>query len=327
MWRRLALLGLLLASACAREPLPRMAAMREAPVSFTDDLDVASLRRVFERSLPVWRKRGQTRTADAALAVLDAWSKTTDVDTRRRALGEHFRIEAVHDDLLMTAYYQPELSARSRPDARFRYPLYRPPKSPGAYTRAQIEGGALAGRGLELAWTDDPFQLFLLHVQGSGRVRFDDGRRLGVRFAATNGRPYTSLSRVMIDAGLVTKANADVPGLAAAMEPLSVEQRAALMAQNQRYTFFALADDGDPVGSMGVPLTPGRSIATDQGVVPAGTIAYLTTPSVQRLVVSQDTGAGVRGAHVDLFVGAGDAAADFAGRARDRGRLFVLRPR
>jgi membrane-bound lytic murein transglycosylase A len=111
------------------------------------------------------------------------------------------------------------------------------------------------------------------------------------------------------------------------MEPLSVERRAALMAENERYTFFEVADAGDPVGSMGVPLTPGRSIASDQRVVPAGTIAYLTTPSVQRLVVSQDTGAGVRGAHVDLFVGAGEEAADFAGRARDRGRLFVLRPR
>jgi membrane-bound lytic murein transglycosylase A len=327
MWPRLAVLGLLLASACAPDPLPRMAVMREAPVSFADDLDVASLERVIQRTLPVWRRRGQGRLAAAALALLDVWAATDDVEVRRRALGEHFRIESVHDDLLMTAYYQPELAARSRPDGRFRHPLYRPPQNPGAHSRAEIEAGALSGRGLEIAWTDDPFQLFLLHVQGSGRIRLEDGRRLGVRYAATNGRRYTSLARVMIDAGLVTKANADVPGLAAAMEPLSVERRAALMAENERYTFFEVADAGDPVGSMGVPLTPGRSIASDQRVVPAGTIAYLTTPSVQRLVVSQDTGAGVRGAHVDLFVGAGEEAADFAGRARDRGRLFVLRPR
>jgi len=326
-------MGLMLASACGPEPrpLPRIAVVRAAPLTFADDLDVASLRRVIERTLPVWRARGQLRTATAALELLDAWAGTTDPAARQRALGEHFRVEAVHDDLLMTAYYEPELAARSRPDARFCHPLYRPPKDLAArrpyHTRAEIEAGALAGRGLELAFTDDPFKLFLLHVQGSGRIRLEDGRRLGVRYAATNGRPYTSLARVMIDAGLVTKADADVPGLAAALEPLSVEQRAALMAENERYTFFQLADAGDPVGSMGVPLTPGRSIATDQAVVPAGTLAYLTTPSVQRLVVSQDTGAGVRGAHVDLFVGAGEAAADFAGRARDRGRLYVLRPR
>lgn len=300
--------------------------MRATP-EFADDLDVASLRRAVERSMPVWRKRGQTEMVNAASALVAAWASTTDPDALRQALGKHFRVAAVHDDLLMTAYYQPELLVRARPDARFRHPIYGPPKSPGAHTRAEIDAGALRGRGLELAWTDDPFQLFLLHVQGSGRIRFEDGRTVGVRFAATNGRPYTSLARVMIDEGLVTKANADVPGLASALEPLSPQERAALLARNQRYTFFKLADAGDPIGSMGVPLTPGRSIASDQAVVPAGTIAYLVTPSVQRLVVSQDTGAGVRGAHVDLFVGAGDKAADFAGRARDRGVLYVLRPR
>lgn len=322
------MVGLALLAACASEaPLPRVATMRAASPSFTDDLDVASLERVIERSLPAWRKRGQTATAKAATALLAAWASTSEPEARRHALGRYFRVVAVHDDLLMTAYYQPELAARSRPDARFRHPIYAPPKQPGAHTRAEIEAGALRGRGLELAWTDDPFQLFLLHVQGSGRIRLDDGRRLGVRYAATNGRPYTSLARVMIDAGLVTKANADVPGLEAALAPLPVSERAALMARNARYTFFQLADPGDPVGSMGVPLTPGRSIATDQGVVPAGTLAWLSTPSVQRLVVSQDTGAGVRGAHVDLFVGAGERAADFAGRARDRGVLYVLRPR
>jgi len=301
--------------------------MRATAPSFSDDLDLASLERVIARSLPVWRKRGQTSTARAATALLAAWASTTDAEARRDALGRHFRVAAVHDDLLMTAYYQPELVVRARPDARFRHPIYAPPKNPAAHSRAEIDAGALRGRGLELAWTDDPFQLFLLHVQGSGRIRFEDGRRLGVRFAATNGRPYTSLARVMIEAGLVTKATADVPGLEAALAPLPATERAALMAENARYTFFKLADAGDPVGSMGVPLTPGRSIATDQGVVPAGTIAWLTTPSVRRLVVSQDTGAGVRGAHVDLFVGAGDDAADFAGRARDRGVLYVLRPR
>lgn len=227
----------------------------------------------------------------------------------------------------MTAYYEPELAARTRPDARFRFPLYAPPPG-GAPSRAAIDSGALAGRGLEIAWTDDPLGLFLLHVQGSGRLRFADGSVRPALFAGTNGQPYVALARVLIDEGYLTRDDATVPGIRRVMATLPAERQRALMQQNPRYVFFKLgAQPGDPVGSMGVPLTAGRSIATDPTLLPPGSIGYLVTPTTRRFVVAQDVGAAIKGAHVDLFVGPGAAAEAFAGSARDRGTLYLLEPR
>jgi membrane-bound lytic murein transglycosylase A len=184
--------------------------------------------------------------------------------------------------------------------------------------------GALDGRGLEIAWADDPLALFLLQVQGSGRLRFPD-RVQPVRFAGTNGRPYRALGAEMIAHGLLGKDEADIPGIRRVFATLPEDRQLALLATNPRYGFFQPAD-GDPVGSLGVPLTPGRSIAADPALLPPGSLALLVTPRVTRFVVVQDTGAAIVGPHVDLFVGAGPEAEAFAGSARDRGTLYLLAP-
>src|SRR4029077_18551493 len=104
------------------------------------------------------------------------------------------------------------------------------------------------------------------------------------------------------------------------------EQR-ALMAENPRYVFFTMTDASrGPIGSMGVELTPMRSVATDPELVPAGTIGYVVTPTVRRFVVAQDTGGAIRGAHADLFAGAGTEAEQFAGRQKETGTMYVLVP-
>src|SRR5262249_34365210 len=132
--------------------------------------------------------------------------------------------------LLLTAYYEPELAARLAPDPTFHHPIYGRPRDlvdvdPAALdvtcacrsvsgrlqggsvrpfpTRAEIDAGALSGRGLEVAWAADPIALFQLHIQGSGRLRLDDGRVLGIRFAGTNGRPYRSIARALTERGLL----------------------------------------------------------------------------------------------------------------------------
>src|SRR6185369_12421008 len=109
------------------------------------------------------------------------------------------------------------------------------------------------------------------------------------------------------------------------LESVPPEERDALFATNERYTFFRLTEGG-PVGSFGVELTPGRSIATDPRLVPPGTVAYLATPTVRRFVVSQDTGGAISGAHADLFLGFGDEAGERAGRTRERGALYLILP-
>jgi membrane-bound lytic murein transglycosylase A len=291
---------------------------------FTDDAQLAALRQAIARTQPAWRKRGDIASAAAAQRLLDALS--ADPAARRRAIAGAFRVLRVRDPILMTAYYEPELAAKATPDARFRYPLYAKPPG-GAPSRAAIDAGALAGRGLEIAWTDDPLGLFLLQVQGSGRLRYPDGTVRPALFSGTNEQPYKALARVLVERGLLTREEATVPGIRRVMAGLPEDQQRALMQENPRYVFFKLGErPGDPVGSLGVPLTAGRSIATDPTLVPSGRIAYLVTPSVRRFVVAQDVGGGVKGAHVDLFVGPGAAAEAFAGSARDRGTLYLLDP-
>jgi membrane-bound lytic murein transglycosylase A len=348
-WWWVGLACLILSAGCGPKtpPGPLIPVEPDALPEFSDDLDLASLRVAIERTMPRWAAAGDVDSTLAATRLLDAIERGADGDGRRVAVAVAYEVEQTRDPLLMTSYYEPELRGRSRPDAVFRYPIYaKPPNlteekrdgqkvvgrrlpdgslAPYA-SRAEIEAGALVGRGLELAWTDDPLRLFLLHVQGSGRLRMDDGRVLPIMFAATNGRPYTALAKVLIEEGLLTREEATVPGITRVMVTLPPDRQAALMALNERYTFFRIGKGG-VIGSLGVELTPGRSIAADPSLIRPGTLVYLVTDKARRFVVVQDTGAAIKGAHVDLFVGAGEAAEAFAGEARERGTLYVLTPR
>jgi membrane-bound lytic murein transglycosylase A len=294
-----------------------------------DDLDVESLRVALARTVPVYERAGRPEAVAAAERLLQVLSATADPDERRRLLATSFRMVRVRDPLLVTSYYEPEIAVSERRDDRYRFPIYRRPhdlRHP-YYSRAEIEGGALAGRRLELAWTNDPFELFSLHVQGCGRARFPDGRTAGIRFAGTNGLEYRSLGRLLVERGMLRRGEASlfaIRDLFATMPP--AEQR-ALMAENPRYVFFTMTDGSrGPVGSLGVELTPMRSVATDPELVPGGTIAYVVTPTIRRFVVAQDTGGAIRGAHADLFAGSGWAAEQFAGRQQERGTMYVLVP-
>jgi membrane-bound lytic murein transglycosylase A len=290
-----------------------------------DDLDLASLRTVVERTLPTYRNGAGA----AARELLAALEQTRDPARRREVLAQRFRALRVRDPLLLTSYYEPEIAVSERRSDVYRYPIYRrPPDLTNPYlARVAIDAGALEGRGLELAWTDDALELFVLHVQGSGRGRFPDGRVAGIRFAGTNGLPYRSLASALIARGMVTRDEASLFAIRRVFAGLSETERATLMAENPRYVFFAMTDGSrGPVGSLGVELTPGRSIASDPDLIPAGAICYLVTPTVRRFVVAQDTGSAVRGAHADLFAGSGDDAEQFAGRQKEHGTLWVLAP-
>jgi membrane-bound lytic murein transglycosylase A len=347
-------LGCALLAACAAlhvtpsDPLVSVGTGHLPP--FGEDLDPASLREAIERSLPAY-----TRPADAAAArrLLEIVDTVADPDVRRSAVARAFRVMRVRRPLLLTAYYEPELDGRLTPDQTYRYPLYARPADlvsvdPGTLdpgctcrpivgrvedgrlrpfpTRGEIETGALTGQGLELAWAADPIDVFLLHVQGSGLLRLADGTRLGVRYAGTNGRPYRSLGQTLVERGLLSPGHATLADIRHALQAMPPDEQQALLASNERYTFFRFAAGG-PVGSLGVELTPGRSVATDPRLVPPGTLAYLATPSVHRFVVSQDVGTAVQGAHADLFLGSGADAGERAGALREHGALYLLLPR
>jgi len=319
--------------------------------SWVDDLGSDSLRAAVEHTVPVWERRGEGGSVAAARALVLGLASTHDPRMIDDLVRRRFRVRRVSSSLLLTGYYEPELAARAERDETFRFPIYgrptdlvrvRPdrfacpcPNIEGrvaggelvAYpSRGEIEAGALAGQGLELAWANDALDLFLLQVQGSGRLRYQDGRTTGVHFAGTNGRPYSSLGRVMIDRGLLAPGQAGIPQIRQAFARLSPAQQRELMAANERFVFFALSD-GPTRGALSVPLTAGRSVAIDPQRVPLGSILYLETPSFRRFVVGQDTGAAIKGAHADLFVGHGERAGGIAGRLKETGSLWLLEPR
>jgi membrane-bound lytic murein transglycosylase A len=203
--------------------------------------------------------------------------------------------------------------------------------------RAAITGGALRGQGLELAWVDDPADAFFLHIQGSGRVRLDDGAVLRLGYAGWNGHPYFAIGRTLVEQGVLTREAVSMQAIRAWMTQAGPAEAAALMARNPSYIFFRRLDlppEAGPIGTLGAPLTPMRSIAVDRTQVPLGLPVWvagtdpLTGAPLRRLTVAQDTGGAIRGpARADLFTGWGTEAAERAGRMRDPAALFLLVPR
>jgi len=216
------------------------------------------------------------------------------------------------------------------------------------YPRADIERGLPALAGKELLWVDDPVDLFFLQIQGSGRVRLPSGEMVRVGYADQNGQPYKSIGRYLVEQGELKLEQASMQGIKAwgAAHPARLD---ALLNQNPSYVFFRELPQGangqgsgaegpltmgGPVGALGVPLTPERSIAVDPRYIPMGAPVFLattwpgSTQTLARLVMAQDSGGAIRGAvRADYFWGFGDAAGAQAGRMRQSARMWVLLPR
>ncbi|MGF1650485.1 MAG: murein transglycosylase A [Hyphomicrobiaceae bacterium] len=202
--------------------------------------------------------------------------------------------------------------------------------------REAIVAGELDGRGLELAYLDDPISAFVLHVQGSGVLQFQDGSRRRVGYDGKNGWPYTSVGRVMIERGLIAEADMT---LACMTDWLRAHRAEAhqLLALNRSYIFFKALPEtaASPLGVREIPLVAGRSVAVDPAVTPIGSMLYLDAGAVQgfnrclqRLVVAHDVGSAIKGAvRADLFCGTGEAAGRLAGGLRHRCRLYRLEPK
>ncbi len=264
-------------------------------------------------------------------------------------------------DGLITGYYEPLLHGSLQPTEHFRYPVYGVPddllvidladlypeltglrlrgrldgrRVVPYYDRAQIEGGKAGVRGKEIAWVDDAIELFFLQIQGSGRIRLEDGRTLRVGYADQNGHPYRSIGRWLIERGELPLEKASMQGIKAWARQ-NHGRLTELLNYNASYVFFRElpADLPGPIGALGVPLTAQRSIAVDPGFVPLGAPVYLattwpnSTKPLNRLTLAQDTGGAIRGAvRADFFWGYGEAAAREAGRMKQTVRMWLLLP-
>jgi len=236
-------------------------------------------------------------------------------------------------DGLFTGYFEITLNGSRQRGGKYQTPLYRRPPEPTRFTRAEIEDGALAGKGLELLWVDDPVDAFFLEIQGSGRVKLRDGGEMRVGYEGQNGKPYVPVGRLLIERGELPREKVTMAAIRAWMTA-NPEKGAALRRDNPSYVFFReIARDG-ALGAQGVVLTPERSLAVDRAFIALGVPLWIETRErfssgvIRRLVVAQDTGGAIKGpVRGDLFWGHGKAAADGAGAMNARGRYYLLLPK
>jgi len=251
-----------------------------------------------------------------------------------------FRPVLIEDgtEMLFTGYYEPELNGSRTRGGRYQYPLYALPDEArngrAWFSRRDIEEQkVLDGRGLEIAWLDDPTDVFFLHVQGSGRVKLTDGSYIRVGYGGKNGHEYRSIGQEMVRRGIYQahQVSAEVIRNWVHRNP---DEGAELLRHNPSYVFFRevseVPADKGPLGAMNRSVTALRTIAVDPAHVSLGAPVWIEKSGqepMRRLMVAQDTGSAIRGAQrADIFFGTGAAAGRMAGRIKDRGRMVVLLP-
>lgn len=238
---------------------------------------------------------------------------------------------------VFTGYYEPILNGSLRRHGKYQTPLYRMPGKGINYKipRSRIIRGALKGKGLELVWVDNPVEAFFIQVQGSGRIRLDNGREIRLGYAGQNGYPYFPIGKALLDKGVLQHGHVTMQNIKKWLHA-HPRQAESIMSQNQSYVFFKINNKpGSPIGSHGIPLTPHRSMAIDRSFISLGTPLWLDAthpdhhkPHLKKLMVAQDTGGAIKGAvRGDYFWGSGSMAATYAGAMNAKGNLYVFLPR
>ena len=365
------LLGLIILSlaGCTRAipliPAPSAETITAVPaeqVDLNDDLDFASLELAIDRSVKYYEGSGQNcvyqiadksfgvkQLKDSLIAFREIIKNDASIEEKKNQIRQEFDIYKVAGDdeyggVLFTGYYEPLLDGSLTPTDKYKYPLYKSPpdlvmkaisknetkisrmkngEAVPYYTRREIDvEGVLKGRGLELLWVADPVELFTLHIQGSGKIKLEDGRMLTVSYAQNNGRPFRIINNRNVKNFLKSKQE---------------EELFEILSYNERYIFFRFVEE--PLGSLGQPVTPDRSIATDPDYFPQGALAFIRLRKpvfdaegnisqrvpFSRFVLSQDKGSAIKGpGRVDLFCGFGANAQSTAGSLKEKGELFFL---
>ena len=295
---------------------------------------------------------GLTRGQDwsSACAAAASWP----LDSAADFFARYFEAVQIGDGkAFATGYFEPEIAASRARGGVYQTPIYRRPPDLvqvdlGQFTdslkgktirgrvdgrslvpyadRASIETGALAGRGLEIAWAADPVELFFLQVQGSGRLRLPDGSIMRIGYDDQNGRDYTGIGKLMKDRGLIQAGS--MQDIVAWLRA-NPEQGRAIMNENRSYVFFRELTGAGPVGAMGVAVTSEATVAADPRYVPLGApvVLSLDRAEPEGLWIAQDTGGAIKGSNrFDTFWGAGERARAIAGGMSARGSALLLLP-
>jgi membrane-bound lytic murein transglycosylase A len=267
--------------------------------------------------------------------------------------------------VLFTGYYEPFLEGSLEKSTEYRFPIYARPsdlttidlslflpefkgkKIVGRHTdqtvvpyydRKDIEyKGILEGKAVEIAWLKDQVDLFFLQIQGSGKICLDNNEIIHVHYHATNGRPYRSIGKMLIDNGKIPREEMSMQKIRAYLHD-HPEEAETVLNYNPSYVFFKIEQDG-PIGSLGVKLTPGRSVALDRRLFPLAGLAFVETkkPLINsdekihswtdfaRFMLNQDTGGAIKGpGRADMFWGDGIYAEIVAGHMQHHGKLYFL---
>jgi len=307
---------------------------------------------------------------DSQEALLKLIKENPNPDTLNKAVRKQFRLYRAtgrvgNSKVLFTGYFEPIFHGSLAPDETFKYPIYRQPddlvkidlslfskKFKGQSIVARIDGNrvipyysrrniemekALQERNLEIAWLKDPVDVAFLHIQGSGRLSLPDGNTVRVGYKASNGHPYRSIGRYLLDMGFMNREQMSMQGIRKYLteHPDIINE---VLDHNPSYVFFHVLDSG-PLGNINVPVTPGRSLALDDRLFPKGALAFMKCrkPVVNdqgeitkwkefsRFVLNQDTGGAIKGAgRADLFWGSGPYAEIAAGHMQHDGMLYIL---
>ena len=353
------------------EPTLTLLSANQIP-PLVDDLDRRSLKTVLQQSLSALEQKPGSqafsfgrkqvsvdRVRNSLGAFLALLNRPGDLALEVR---REFDLYRATTPVLFTGYHEPELQGSFIRTERYRYPLYRRPTdlvkvdvsqfttqlfpqdvygrvANGGlvpyFSRAQIDGQRmLAPQHKELVWLDDPVERFFLHIQGSGKIRLPDGTWFRVGYAASNGWPYRSIGKMLLGQGKLQSGEASAQGIRHYLRQHPAEQDQILF-HNRRYIFFRVVSAG-PLGSLGVPLTPGRSIAIDPNWYPPGAVGFIRTtrPHLKengqvswqpfsRFVALQDRGAAITGpGRADIYWGSGSQPE--AGLMAQRGELYIF---
>ncbi len=349
--------------------LRKITNLHEIPDFTVACLDLAELRTAIDHSLNYLRKPSSRQfyplgeiTHARALESLEAFAKLLDSGLAgaqlNQAIREQFDVYMSigcddHGTVLFTGYYTPIFDGSFTRTERFQYPLYNQPDDLVKDSRGEILGrrmpdgqiapyppravieGARMLQGKELAWLNDPFEVYIAHVQGSAKLRLPDGKLATVGYAANNGHEYTSVAQELVKDGRIPP---DRISLAAMIDYFkkNKDQVSAYARRNARFVFFK-KEEGQPLGCLNEPVTAYRSIATDKSIFPRGSLAFITTTlprpvggqPIKQLysgfALDQDAGGAIRApGRCDVYMGVGDLAGQLAGHTYQEGRLYYL---
>lgn len=362
----------------APEPSAALTLARMDGIDLADDLNYELLDAAIEHSLKYFDGPGRSnvyRLADRLINVdtikeslysFREIMQSSVNDEKKKArissVFDFYRASGTDGDggVLFTGYYEPLLYGSLTRTEKYKYPLYKPPpdiivqptaknaaritrKKNGEfvpyYTRREIDiEGVLRDKNMELLWVADPVELFTLHVQGSGKIQLENGTMLTVSYAQNNGRPFSSVTKAMLEGNKIGKSESSYRNFKIFLKSRSEKELLEILSNNERYIFFRLVD-GQPVGALGEPVTADRSIAIDPDYFPQGALAFIrlrkpvfdaegnikTRISFSRFVLSQDKGSAIKGpGRIDLFCGFGKNAQSTAGSLKEKGELYFL---